>query len=274
MFLLIAQMSNMMPFAIGGVVAIVLFVLVVSTLTAIVRVCPPNMVMVVTGAKTKVDGKNYGFRLQKGGWTTVIPYFQQVQLLDLSIIPINVRVEGVNSANGITVGADATACVCVDDEDPKLLYAAVERLMGKTRREIQEQIQQTMIGNFRGALNKATPLEAIGMVESCEKIDAGDLPGAPETKDAKEGERAQFRQELLRDSNEDLVCSACELFPFPCKRSGIHRITSPTSPINPCQESDRILKSKKRGCTPRQKAPSLIRQVANKSRRIVVMSEL
>jgi uncharacterized membrane protein YqiK len=204
MYLLIAQMSDMMPFAIGGVVAFILFVMVVLTLTAIVRVCPPNMVMVVTGAKTKVDGKSYGFRLQKGGWTTVIPYFQQVQLLDLSIIPINVRVEGVNSANGITVGADATACVCVDDEDPALLYAAVERLMGKTRREIQEQIQQTMIGNFRGALNKATPLEAIGMVESCEKIEAGDLPEEPETKDAREGERAQFRQELLSDSNEDL----------------------------------------------------------------------
>ncbi len=204
MLLPIAQIESMLPFIIGGVVAVVLFVIVVITLTALIRVCPPNMVMVVTGAKTKVDGKNYGFRLQKGGWTTVIPYFQQVQLLDLSIIPINVRVEGVNSANGITVGADATACVCVDDEDPQLLYAAVERLMGKTRKEIQEQIQQTMIGNFRGALNKATPLEAIGMVESCERIDSGELPTEPEATDAREGERAQFRQELLSDSNEDL----------------------------------------------------------------------
>ena len=56
--------------------------------------------------------------------------------------------------------------VCVDDEDETLLYAAVERLMGKSRHEIQEQIQQTMVGNFRGALNKTTPLQAIGMVES------------------------------------------------------------------------------------------------------------
>jgi hypothetical protein len=47
-------------------------------------------------------------------------------------------VEGVNAANGITVGADATACVCVDDEDETLLYSAVERLMGKSRDEIQE----------------------------------------------------------------------------------------------------------------------------------------
>ena len=198
------DIDNMLPFVIGGVVAVVLFVLVVTVLTALIRVCPPNMVMVVTGAKTTVDGKTYGFRLQKGGWTTVIPYFQQVQLLDLSIIPINVRVEGVNSANGITVGADATACVCVDNDDPALLFAAVERLMGKTRFEIQEQIQQTMIGNFRGALNKATPLEAIGMVESVQCIEEGDLTEKALDSEALEGERALFRQELLRDGNEDL----------------------------------------------------------------------
>jgi regulator of protease activity HflC (stomatin/prohibitin superfamily) len=202
--LLAQSLTSMTPFVIGGIVAVVLFVLIVILLTALVRVCPPNMVMVVTGAPTKVDGKSYGFRLQKGGWTMVIPYFQQAQFLDLSIIPVNVRVEGVNSANGITVGADATACVCVDDEDQRLLYAAVERLMGKSRREIQDQIQQTMIGNFRGALNKTTPLEAIGMVESVEKIEAGELPDDSDRKKLEEGERAQFRYELLRDSNEDL----------------------------------------------------------------------
>lgn len=192
-------------FVAGGMAAVLLFFFFLMAATALVRVCPPNMVMVVTGTQTKVGGKSYGFRIQKGGWTTVLPYFQQAQLLDLSIIPINVRVEGVNSANGITVGADATACVCVSDHDELLLYSAVERLMGKTRREIQEQIQQTMIGNFRGALNKTTPLEAIGMVESVEKIDTGELEaGSATSADLEEGERAQFRQELLRDSNEDL----------------------------------------------------------------------
>jgi hypothetical protein len=42
--------------------------------------------------------------------------------------------------------------------------------MGKSRQEVQEQIQQTMIGNFRGALNKTTPLQAMGMVESVDAI--------------------------------------------------------------------------------------------------------
>lgn len=186
---------------VGGVLAVVLFVASAAILRTLVRVCAPNQVLVVTGTRTQVDGKEYGFRIQRGGWTFVVPYFQSVQALDLSIIPINVRIDGVNSANGITVGADATACVCVDDGDETLLYSAVERLMGKSRDEIQEQIQQTMIGNFRGALNKTTPLQAIGMVESIEDVDNRESQAVPvET----EGERAQFRWELLNDSTQDL----------------------------------------------------------------------
>jgi hypothetical protein len=105
---------------------------------------------------------------------------------------------GVNAANGITVGADATACVCVDDEDETLLYSAVERLMGKSRDEIREQIQQTMIGNVRGALNKTTPL---GMLES---VEDPDKPMDTHPSAGAEGECAQFPWELLTDSNQDL----------------------------------------------------------------------
>lgn len=197
----------------GGILAVGAFFLLVVILKSFVRVCPPNQVLVVTGGKTNVKGKEHGYRLKRGGYTFVIPFFQRAEPLDLSIIPINVRIEGVNSANGITVGADATACVCVDHEDEGLLYSAVERLMGKSRGEIQEQIQQMMVGNFRGALNKTTPLQAIGMVESVDVDDRageGDSlalqdanDGAPAVVDD-EGERAQFRRELLRDSTQDL----------------------------------------------------------------------
>ncbi|MEO2005547.1 MAG: SPFH domain-containing protein, partial [Candidatus Poribacteria bacterium] len=196
----------------GGILAVVVFFLFVLILKSFVKVCPPNHVLVVTGGKTNVKGKEHGYRLKRGGYTFVVPFFQRAEPLDLSIIPINVKIEGVNSANGITVGADATACVCVDHEDEGLLYSAVERLMGKSRGEIQEQIQQMMVGNFRGALNKTTPLQAIGMVESADPEDlsaegeslAQHTPddGVPATVD--DGERAQFRRELLTDSTQDL----------------------------------------------------------------------
>lgn len=195
-------------FIFGAAAAAVLFFTVVSLLQSIIRVCPPNQVLVIIGAQTSISGKQYGFRIQKGGWTYVIPYFQSAQTLDLGILPINVKIEGVNSANGITVGADATACVCVDDKDEALVYSAVERLIGKSRREIQEQMQQTMVGNVRGALNKTTPLQAIGMDEdrSDESNASSMLVRSTNTAltTQNDGERAHFRKELLKDSNQDL----------------------------------------------------------------------
>jgi uncharacterized membrane protein YqiK len=199
------QTSTLFGFAVAGGIAVFIFLMLVGFLRILVRVCPPNHVMVIQGAKTEVNGKTYGFRVILGGRAIVIPFLHRAELLDLSVLPINVRVEGVNSANGITVGADATACVCVDVEDQALLFTAVERMLGKTRDEIQDQIQQTMIGNFRGAMNRTTPLEAMGMVESVEKVNAGELPEASDAAmRAGEGERAHFRQEMLEDANEDL----------------------------------------------------------------------
>ncbi|MDR2500840.1 MAG: flotillin family protein [Treponema sp.] len=175
----------------GGLGAAVFFLLI-GVLKSLIQVVPPDRILVVTGRKTKCQGKTFGFSVDRG-CSAVIPYFQAAGVLDLAVFPINVRVEGVNSANGITVGADATACVCIDDDDEAMLYSAVERLMGKDMQQIHDQVRQTLVGNFRGALNKATPLQAIGME------DVGTLGDADHI-----GERAQFRAELLEDINADL----------------------------------------------------------------------
>jgi uncharacterized membrane protein YqiK len=175
-----------------GVLGVAAFFVVLGILRSTIRVTPSDKVLVVTGRRARRQGKTFGFSVERGR-TFVIPYFQSVGSLDLGVIPVNVRVEGVNSANGITVGADATACVCIDDDDEAMLYSAVERLMGKDSKSIQTQVQQTLVGNFRGALNKATPLQAIGMEDVAGEEGAQEL-----------GERAQFRAELLSDIDSDL----------------------------------------------------------------------
>ncbi len=189
---------------VAGVAGVIAFFVFIGFLKSVVKVSLPNLIFVVTGRKKVKNDRKFGFSVERGR-TTVLPYFQQVGYLDLGVLPINVRVEGVNSANGITVGADATACVCIDDDNEAMLYAAVERLMGKTREKIKEQIQQTLVGNFRGALNKATPLQAIGM-EDVQDSAAQDGIAKKEGLESRivEGERAQFRNELLKDSNSDL----------------------------------------------------------------------
>ena len=184
--------SSIQGILFGGL-GVLAFVALIALLKATIRVASPDRILVVTGRKTKRHGRTFGFTVDRGR-TVVIPYFQAVGTLDLGVFPINVRVEGVNSANGITVGADATACVCIDDDNEAMLYSAVERLMGKDVRQIHDQVQQTLVGNFRGALNKATPLQAIGMDDSPDNSNEG----------TEMGERAQFRAELLEDINSDL----------------------------------------------------------------------
>jgi uncharacterized membrane protein YqiK len=178
---------------IGGVLGVAVFFVLLGVLRATIKVAPPDKLLVVTGRRAVRGGKSFGFSVERGR-TFAMPYFQSVGSLDLGVLPVSVRVEGVNSANGITMGADATACVCIDDDDDAMLYSAVERLMGKEAPQIHDQIQQTLVGNFRGALNKATPLQAIGM----------DEPTDDETPAKGLSERAQFRAGLFEDINSDL----------------------------------------------------------------------
>jgi flotillin len=180
-----------------GFLAVVAFILLIAFIKSIIKVSFPDKILVVTGRRKTKEGKTFGFSIERGR-TTIIPYIQSVDTLDLRIIPVNVRVDGVNSANGITMGADATACVCIDDDDEAMLYSSVERLMGKSYEQIKEQVQKTLIGNFRGALNKATPLEAIGME------DYVDISDKTQSKTSLEGERAQFRKEMIKDINSDI----------------------------------------------------------------------
>ncbi len=181
-----------------GFLAVLAFILLIAFIKSIIKVSFPDKILVVTGRKKVKDGKTFGFSIERGR-TTIIPYVQSVETLDLRIIPVSVRVDGVNSANGITMGADATACVCIDDDEEAMLYSSVERLMGKSYDEIKDQVQKTLIGNFRGALNKATPLEAIGMEEY--QLVPSDTNSI---KTSTEGERAQFRREMIKDINSDI----------------------------------------------------------------------
>lgn len=184
-----------------GVLGIITFFFFIGFLKSLLKVTNPNKILVVTGRKRERGDKTFGFSVERGS-TVVVPYIQTSDTLSLDVFPINVRVDGVNSANGITLGADATACVCIDDDDEAMLYASVERLMGKKPEEIREQVSQTLIGNFRGALNKATPLQAIGMQDS-QDIDQ-DEAGKPALAERVEGDRAIFRQALVEDINSDI----------------------------------------------------------------------
>jgi len=108
---------------IGGAAGVVAFLFLLGFLRMLLKVSTPNKLIVVTGRKRKSGGKTMGYSVERGS-SLVIPFLQAADYLSLDVFPINVRVDGVNSANGITLGADATACVCIDDSNEDMLYAA------------------------------------------------------------------------------------------------------------------------------------------------------
>ena len=88
----------------GGIAGAVCFLLILWGMKSLINSALPDKILVVTGRKRVQDGKTFGFSVERGR-TYNIPYFQSVSHLDLRVVPINVRVDSVNSANGITVGA-------------------------------------------------------------------------------------------------------------------------------------------------------------------------
>ena len=104
-------MSNPTDFLqamLGGIVAVLAFVLVLAILRSLVRVCPSNHILVITGGtETEVAGRKYGFRIQRGGWTFVMPFIQSAQSIDLTILPINVKIEGVQVLSAFDIFTEA-----------------------------------------------------------------------------------------------------------------------------------------------------------------------
>ncbi len=221
--------------ALGGVVAIAIYAGILTVIRTAIQVCPPNHIMVIQGPKSRVGGRQYGFRIVRGGRALILPLLHRAELLDLSIRPIRLHVENVTSANGITLNGEMTAAVCVNAREDGLLYSAVERMLGRTADEIAEQVTQTMVGNFRAALSQATPLEVVGMSRSIDfeveqtgrdatkkllgdnvtfddeaEPEGGESGGSgrPGTTDrfnnGERGERAAFRDNLIEHLNDDL----------------------------------------------------------------------
>ena len=79
-----------------------------GVLKAFIKVGRPDQTLVITGKSNVRNNRKFGFTVERGR-TTVTPFFQQLDFLDLGVMPLSVKLEGVNSANGITVRADATA---------------------------------------------------------------------------------------------------------------------------------------------------------------------
>lgn len=120
------------------------------------KICQPNEVLIFAGAQQRVGQKKVGYRLVKGGSSIRKPLVERVLRMDLTNMIIELKVTNAYSKGGIPLQVDGVANIKVAGEEPAI-HNAIERLLGKSRKEIEKIAKETLEGNLRGVLASLTP---------------------------------------------------------------------------------------------------------------------
>jgi len=140
-------------------VGFVLMLLV--TLTAVARRyrrCPSDKILVVYG-KIAGSGEGLSAKCYHGGAAFVWPIIQDYQFLDLTPIPIEIKLEGALSQQNIRVNTPSTFTVGISTE-PGVMENAAERVLGLSLSEIQELARDIIFGQMRVVI-ATMPIEEI-----------------------------------------------------------------------------------------------------------------
>lgn len=121
-------------------------------------ICQPSEVLIFAGSRHHVgdSDKKVGYRLVKGGSSIRVPLLEQAFRMDLSNMIIELKVNNAYSKGGIPLTVESVANIKIAGEEPTI-HNAIERLLGKTRKEIEKLAQETLEGNLRGVLASLTP---------------------------------------------------------------------------------------------------------------------
>lgn len=146
-------------------IIITVFVVMVTTLIAgvfilknLIYVCGPNEVIVFAGSRTKTSIGERGYRIIRGGRGMRIPLFETVDRLNLTNMSIEVAVTNAYARGGIPLSVSGVANIKIASHSPAL-DNAIERLLGKSHKEIIRIAKETLEGNLRGVLSQLTPEE-------------------------------------------------------------------------------------------------------------------
>ena len=122
-----------------------LVLVLVATLAAFAtryRRCPSDKILVVYGKIAGGGAEGLSARCYHGGAAFVWPVIQDYQFLDLTPIPIEIKLEGALSQQNIRVNTPSTFTVGISTE-PGVMENAAERILGLSLAEIQELAQAT-----------------------------------------------------------------------------------------------------------------------------------
>ena len=120
-------------------------------------ICQPSEILIFAGPKTKDhNGKTLGYRLVKGGSSIKMPLIEKTFRMDLTNMIIELKVTNAYSKGGIPLNVEGVANIKIAGEEPTI-HNAIERLLGKNRKQIELLAKQTLEGNLRGVLSSLTP---------------------------------------------------------------------------------------------------------------------
>ena len=127
-------------------VVMIFFVTLISFATRYKR-CPSDKILVVYG---KISGKGpaQSSKCIHGGATFVWPVLQDHAFLDLTPIPIDIKLESALSLQNIRVNTPSTFTVGVSTESGVMQNAA-ERLLGQSMQNIQDLARDIIFGQMR-----------------------------------------------------------------------------------------------------------------------------
>jgi len=134
-----------MPVELVGAAAVVFLILgILITLATRYKRCPSDRLLVVYG---KVAGGKSA-NCYHGGAAFIWPVIQGYQYLDLTPLPIDIRLEGALSKQNIRVNTPSTFTVGISTE-PGIMENAAERLLGLGLGEIKELAKDIIFGQMR-----------------------------------------------------------------------------------------------------------------------------
>ncbi|WP_419551590.1 flotillin family protein [Candidatus Poriferisodalis sp.] len=118
--------------------------------------CPSDRILVIYG---RVGGEGESAKCLHGGGRMVWPILQGWSFLDLTPIPIEIKLQGALSQQNIRVNTPATFTVGVSTE-PGVMQNAAERLLGLTLLEIENLARDIIFGQMRVVI-ATMPIEQI-----------------------------------------------------------------------------------------------------------------
>jgi flotillin len=127
------------------------------------HICQPSEVLIFAGSRRRTqegeEGKEVGYRLVKGGSSIQVPVIERTFRMNLTNMIIDLKVVNAYSKGGIPLTVQGVANIKIAGEEPTI-HNAIERLLGKSRKEIEQLAKETLEGTLRGVLASLTPEEA------------------------------------------------------------------------------------------------------------------